>query len=303
MQVQILTKNNELTIGDCLSSLRPLNAKIIIGDLGSSDNTLHICRQNGTEIRTFYPKNMSVIRNTLSAKGWNMFIQPNEFIIKGHDDIKELTTLDVKKTVTVCVIDGNALSKEIRIWSEYEFTNPVYETLYDEKSIKTDVLFGTQGKLDTDYSKKIMDEWVASSPLDTEASYYEAMNCLKNYEYNIFIPKAKKYLLNAQEGIGTTMMRYYLAVVQAYQTSDLNEAIKHTLSCIAYNPLMAEFWCLLGDIHCKMNLYLKAVHFYENAMILGSQRRRTDSWSMDVMKYKEYPEKMINLCKTSIQVR
>jgi len=89
-------------------------------------------------------------------------------------------------------------------------------------------------------------------------------------------------------------------VVQAY-LGDLNTAIKHILSCIATNPLMAEFWCLLGDIHYKLKSHIRAAAFYENAIILGEQRLKSDSWPIQISKYKEYPDRMMEKCKNYLE--
>ncbi len=67
--------------------------------------------------------------------------------------------------------------------------------------------------------------------------------------------------------------------------------------CLAKKPTMAEFWCLLGDVYYDAKDYDKAKEFYENAVILGSRRLKDDGWPMEISKYKEYPQKMIEACK------
>jgi tetratricopeptide (TPR) repeat protein len=63
---------------------------------------------------------------------------------------------------------------------------------------------------------------------------------------------------------------------------------------------MAEFWCLLGDIYYKQNKYEKSIAFYQNAMDLGSRRKNSDTWPLEISKYKTYPSKMINNCNKMI---
>jgi hypothetical protein len=63
------------------------------------------------------------------------------------------------------------------------------------------------------------------------------------------------------------------------------------------NPTMAEFWCLLGDINFELKKYKKAFYFYENAIMLGKLRVNDDDLPIDIIKYKEYPEKMKINCK------
>jgi hypothetical protein len=71
--------------------------------------------------------------------------------------------------------------------------------------------------------------------------------------------------------------------------------------CLSANVLMAEFWCLLGDAFYKLNKYAKAYSLYENAIILGERRLKSDPWPMDIPKYKSYPRKMIQSCKELLE--
>ncbi len=86
-----------------------------------------------------------------------------------------------------------------------------------------------------------------------------------------------------------------MAIYQAYKQGRVKEAAKNCLQCIQEYPLMAEFWCLLGDIHYKATQYEKASIFYENALILGGQRK-DDDMPVEVPKYKQYPTKMMESC-------
>lgn len=60
--------------------------------------------------------------------------------------------------------------------------------------------------------------------------------------------------------------------------------------------MMAEYWCLLGDVYYQQSSYEKAKHFYENALVMGARRLRTDAWPMEISKYKAYPNKMMAAC-------
>jgi hypothetical protein len=95
------------------------------------------------------------------------------------------------------------------------------------------------------------------------------------------------------------MLKYYLSMVylkyKNYRTS-----LFHLLACIAVRPLMAEFWCLLGDIFYKQDKFIESKMFYDNAVILGSRRILSDEWPMEINKYKEYPEKMAESCNKMI---
>jgi tetratricopeptide (TPR) repeat protein len=59
---------------------------------------------------------------------------------------------------------------------------------------------------------------------------------------------------------------------------------------------MSEFWCLLGDCYYAIKDYEKSKSFYENALILGNKRLKNDGWPLEISKYKDYPQKMIESC-------
>ena len=93
------------------------------------------------------------------------------------------------------------------------------------------------------------------------------------------------------------MTHYYLALVYCYVKKNYNKSLEHIFYCVIKNPTMAEFWCLIGDCFYKMNLYEKAWNFYQNAKILGSRRLASCDWPMEMSKYNDYPEKMMESCK------
>jgi hypothetical protein len=88
--------------------------------------------------------------------------------------------------------------------------------------------------------------------------------------------------------------------VQGIVDNETNEAIQNIIICIAENPLMAEFWCLLGDIFTKISKFESAITFYENAIILGCRRHQLDFWPMHISKYGDYPKEMIEKCKKAL---
>ena len=96
------------------------------------------------------------------------------------------------------------------------------------------------------------------------------------------------------------MLRYYASMVNCYVNKDYHSAVSHLIVCIEEKPLMAEFWCMLGDIYFAIRDYGRAKSFYENGMIFGSKRNKADDWPLEISKYKEYPEKMLNACDSAV---
>ena len=295
--IQIVTKNNKDTIEKCLQSLKTLNADIVVFDIGSTDKTIEICRKFGAKIeKRSLNNNYAQLRNQLLGKKWQMYLEPHEFLATGHEEINDITKSDLKNSFYFKIVQGTIISKEIRLWNNNnKFVNPCYETLKDKQGIDTEqcIICSNQDKIDLEQRLKIIEDWKITNPVSPDPYYYQALTLLLQGNYIEFINIANHYLFREKDGQASVMIRYYLAMVQAYQSDELNEAIQNILTCIGVQPLMAEFWCLLGDIHYKTKQYEKSICFYENALILGSQRLQSDRWPIDVSKYKEYPNKMI----------
>src|SRR5688572_19593542 len=89
--IQILTNNNEQTLSECLESLLPLDCEIIVGDFGSKDKTIKICKNYKIKIVDIVQKNnYSIARNSLvdiSSTDWQFYIEPWEKITSGHEQI------------------------------------------------------------------------------------------------------------------------------------------------------------------------------------------------------------------------
>jgi Tfp pilus assembly protein PilF len=86
-------------------------------------------------------------------------------------------------------------------------------------------------------------------------------------------------------------MRYYLAQV----SSNTEEATKNIIYCLAQKPLMAEFWCLLGDCYNKMGMKNHAKEFFKTAIEMGKSRQTDDLYPIELSKYNEYPNKLLSL--------
>jgi len=301
LTIQIVTKNNEDTIEKCIQSLLPLNAIIAIADIGSSDKTINICKKFKITTNSHLAINdYSALRNKLlkqSKTDWQMYIQPYEFLAAGHDEIKEIISSKNINAFYFKIAQGTIISKEIRLWNNINnFVNPCYETLKVKIGLESQncLIYSNQGKIDLNERLVIVDNWKKMSPMSSEPYYYQSLTLLLKGEYHMFAGLADHYLFKEKDGQASVMLRYYLAMVQAYHLDLPSDAIKNVLTCIGVQPLMAEFWCLLGDIHYKIKQYEKAINFYENALILGSQRLQSDKWPIDVSKYKEHPNKMID---------
>ena len=294
----LLVQNDKNTITTALQSVKSLGP-IIIGNLGSTDGSIYICQQHDVEIYDITNRNILTEKSTTD---WNFFIHPWEILASGHQEMIEKTN---SSSFYIQIFQNDSISKEIRLWnkkSNIKFHNPVFESLADPKAEFLESAFLYSKKHSVDYEKQLKDieTWKKKQPTLAEPYYYQACVLLNQGKYKEFLFTADSYLFRKQSGIATVMLKYYTALIYLH-FKDLNKAIFHIMGCIAVRPLMAEYWCLLGDIHYQAHEYKKALAFYENAIILGRKRPRLDEWPVEISKYQDYPEKMIQSCRTMLK--
>jgi hypothetical protein len=290
LTIQILVKNNENTIRKTLESIKDLKANILVADLGCDDKTLNICSEYECEIIEIKEKNdYSKIRNSLSSEGCNFYINPWEHLVQGHEIINGL-----KNSTNIYVFQNEIISKELRIWKQEKFKNPIYETIINKNAdFSPEIIISSKDSPNNnDYKLSMVEKWMKERPVDIEPYYYLSCCYLSNRNYEKFLFYANEYCLRENKtNSSLIMMKYYMAQVKLH-TNKVKEAAELALTCLSYYPSLAEFWCLLGDIYYKQKKWEKSKCFYENAMIIGSQRKN-DDLPIEINKYKKYPEKII----------
>lgn len=307
LTINILVKDNEATIEETLSRASSLSKSILIGDIGSHDRTIDICKKfNAKVIQVPFRKDYSESKNYMIERNdsWIMFLEPYEAIISAPVELGDFLN-DEKVAYRIKSIRNDLVTKEVRIWhksSSIKFKNPVFESAYYKGMIKNIEIFTSPGN---DYINQekidILNDWKAMNPTHNEPLYYHSCVNLIQKKWKNFVNSAETYLYkNNDNDTPSLMTRYYLSMVRSYVDIERNyeESIKNILLCIAEKPLMAEFWCLLGDIYYKIGDYSKSKSFYENAMILGSKRTEEDDLPIEISKYKNYPLKMIKACES-----
>lgn len=235
---------------------------------------------------------------------WILYLKDNETILQFNEYIPNLF-LTPKEVYGFQILQDDVIIKEPRLWNKKEqkvvFKNPVFEKLNIDSTKIIDVMLYQSKVNDPDIAKRL-DAWKRASPLSVDATYYKAFGELAKKNFVEFKRTMAHYLFNMQRtDIPSVMARYYLALIQGVVDNDTREAIKNIVICLAENPLMAEFWCLLGDIFVKSERFEEAISFYENAIILGNRRLTLDLWPMHISKYDTYPNEMIGKCKVALK--
>lgn len=273
--------------------------------MGSHDNTLKICQEYNTEVVNIeFEKDYSKARNEIvenSSTDWQFYIDPWEELKSGHDDL--LWYITKNNSYKIYKIQGDILTKQTRLWKKslQKFIRPTYEGLYpelDEEVINCVIC----GNKDSNKEKmEILLEWQKNQPHTPNIDYYISCTYLTSGHYDQFIRHAEKFLFAAKQSTATLLTNYYLAYVFLWVKNKPTECVNRIIHCLSYQPTMAEFWCLLGDVFFQMGQWGRASIFYHHAIKFGSKRINNDPFPIEINKYQEYPQEMIALCDVNIK--
>lgn len=290
---QILIKNDEDRIEKTLESILPIESTIIVADLGSTDSTIDICKKYNCKIISA-SGNRSEIRNKLlsaSKTEWQFYIDPGELLSSGHEFMNYMEG----KSKRLYVVYDDIINKEVRVFNKnYKFVNPVYETLTPDDSEPINIFISSS--IQPNYLKELL-LWKKEMPHLAEVDYYLACQYLMLNSHTNFLYHAQYFLFQDSKSLyQTIMMRYYLAQVLLTTNTmqpKIEEATRNIIYCLSQKPLMAEFWCLLGDCYNKIGMKNHAIEFFKMAIEMGKSRQTDDSYPIEFTKYGEYPNKLL----------
>ena len=298
LTIQVLTRNNAKTISACLESAARVGGRVIVGDMGSSDDTPHIARSMGAELVAVGDGgDMSDVRNGLCSGGPNMYLEPWERIARGAEAVGSM-----EGSRSFYVVSGGYVSKQVRLWDRGRFENPVFETVVGSGAVvDPSVVVVSEGQPDNrGQNTEACRRWAARKPTSPDPYYYLACCLLAEGRGREFMVEATKYLnLASGRDDSQVLMNYYLAR-QEFIEGDSRRAYQRAIECLFYHPSFAEFWCLLGDMLCSRGEYRRAVEMYQNARIAGKRRRNDDSFPIEISKYESYPSLMEEKCRKAV---
>lgn len=296
LTIQVLVGNHQATINDCLESLIPLKSKIVIVDIGSNDDTLNICSQYPVDIRRYpFLRDLSLVRNMISEEtntSYQMYLHPWEKIVM-HGTIQS-------ESVYVRILQNGFVAKERRIWltGSNRFVNPIFETLeHKNKFSFSDFVIKSEGGSYIDNSQ-ILNQWIEEKPTSSKPYYYDSIISFASGRWERFASSADRFMfLHPKKDVSSMMIKYCYGMYHLLYSKNASKALEMVNQCLQVNPLMAEFWCLAGDVNYQlMNKFNLANELYENALVLGSRRPKHDIYPMEIDKYREYPNKMMINC-------
>jgi glycosyltransferase involved in cell wall biosynthesis len=304
----MLTKNNSRTIKEALNSIAGVKndaVAIMVGDLGSTDDTVEICESKGVEVHDLQGLPRHAARNKMlsfAAPGRHFWMEPWETVVAGHGALHNAKI----PVASATIMKGKTFTPENRLWDgSVKFINPVHEQLDCETGPLSSVTILSRGGLADDEIRLALDKWKADEPLSSKPYYYQAFMLLSQSRFDEFMKAADRYFfMETASTMSSVMLRYYYAMSNLLHKKAYKPALQNLNLCMCARPLMAEFWCLSGDVYYHLlHRFDQAKVFYENAIALGAKRLRGDGWPIDVAKYREYPEKMIKSCNDILETK
>ena len=234
----------------------------------------------------------------LTSEELCLYIEPWEVVAKG--DLK-----CAPGNYRVMVIQNGIINKETRIWynSGPKFINPVFEELNVDSNVQSPLTIYSSGRPNYHGFLDTINKWKEDKPVASVPWYYQACVLLSLGKHEEFLKVSEHYMhVGDKKSMSAIMNRYYYSLVQLLYCKKVRPTLQNLSICLANKPLMAEFWCLMGDVHYHLRGdYDKAKCFYENAIFLGKKRPLDDEWPIDIAKYSKYPTKMIESCKSLIK--
>lgn len=288
LTVQIVTRNDESTIEKTIKSLLPYRPEIIIGDINSQDHTVSLCKKYPVKIKEYNILDYAKVRNDLNKEAKNelkLYLFGNEEIYSGLEGVQEGYS---------SILSSNYLSKEFRVYTTNFFMNQVFECLSYTPKKYNDLVIYKHDKSDDIEKLMILEGWRKRDPMNLTIDYYEALVLLSMKKYDQFINICNHYFfIHNDNSLRSTMLRYYYAMAYFIKNKPL-ESLQNLVICLANKPTMAEFWCLAGDVYYYLyNNIGAAKELYQNAFVLGKYRTNNDHYPMELVKYDEYPNKML----------
>jgi hypothetical protein len=301
LTVQIVSRNDGPTIGRTLESLAPLGCPVVVLDRGSTDDTREVAADHAEVVCVDPAADRAAIRNAHLGGGWTLVVEPWEVLVAGRDAI-QATAEEPLGLRRVMVSHGDMVTKEVRLLhrASGRFRSPVCEMVTpSDPATPLGAVLAASARAGDDDRLDALVRWQESRPADPEPLYYQACLHLAAGRTDEFVTTAERYLFRCETlTMPVALMRYYLAVAHCHVRRDATQAVQNILVPLALKPLMAEFWCLLGDVYFFLvKDRPKAGHLYRTALEMGRHRQPADPWPLIRSKYQEYPEGMLAVCR------
>jgi glycosyltransferase involved in cell wall biosynthesis len=310
----LIVRDEEESLGRCLSSVQEIADEIIVVDTGSTDRTKEIARQFTPNVYDFtWVDHFAAARNFAFSKATQEYI-----LWLDADDVLEepdrFKFIELKRTLPAHVdsvtmpyhlmVDaaGNVTSslrrnRLVRRERNFQWIGPVHEYLAVYGTIvHSDI--AVRHKKERNYSDRNLRIYrmreQAGEDFSPRDLYYFANELKDNRQFEHAIDYYEKFLATKQ-GWVEDIIQACLKLSDCYEavgnTVKQVEALCHTL---AYDTPRSEFCCKMGGYFMASGQHAKAIYWYEQATVAESP---PDTMSI-VNRYAStwYPHLQLCLC-------
>jgi tetratricopeptide (TPR) repeat protein len=277
--VNIICKNEEHCIKDCLESIKNLCDEIVITDTGSSDSTIEICRKYTDRIfHKEWTDDFSETRNFVKSKTeseWILLLDADEIIIP--DDIiqiKKLTQTDTDAYIfTTKNFSNNSSAAKWRLNSNSD------EIKFSRQSagwFPSDKIRFFKNKKEYVFRYRIH-ELIEPSIRENNGNIQYSQIPIYHYGY-LFMEQnisLKKQKLEMYDRLGELKLKEYADMKSVYELAkqkfhnqDLSKSENLFMRCISSNYRSSDCYSELSAIYVQKKNYEQALNFAEKSLEL-----------------------------------
>ena len=283
----MIVKNEEDTLGNCLSSCLDLFDEIIIVDTGSTDNTKKIAKEYTNKIYDFkWCDDFSKARNfsfSKATKDYIMWLDADDIILP--QDMKKLkklkNTLDNNTDMVMLKYNlGNIQTAEsilsyyreriVKRNKKYKWISPIHEVIVPKGNIlyANDIAI-THNKIhasDPKRNLRIFEKMKTENyTFDARQTFYYARELYYAKEYDKAI---KEYLLflNMKDAWIPNIISACIDLHYIYlEKNKESEALSYLFKTFEYDIPSAEVCCHIANIFMQKKKYAVAIYWYKEA--------------------------------------
>ncbi|CAH1193761.1 hypothetical protein PAECIP111893_00547 [Paenibacillus plantiphilus] len=301
----MIVKNEEDTLGRCLSSIAPYINEIIIVDTGSTDQTIAVAQQYTDCIHHFtWIDDFAAARNfafSLATSDYILWLDADD-VLRQRDQKRFadlLLTLDPSiDSVSMPYIlstdeFGNSLStirrnRLVKRSKQFQWVGPVHEYLQVHgRTINSDIAVAHCSlRHDSDRNITIYEKRItAGEALSPRDLFYYANELKDHARYDEAINFYNKFIATGDCWIEDLLASCSRMADCYHELKDDQHELESTLRALQYAAPRADTCCRLGYYFLQKNDLTAAIHWYETAAALpqtdqswGPTNRSCSTW-------------------------
>ena len=318
----MIVKNEERNLPTLLESVKGCFDKIYICDTGSTDRTIEIAKEHGCVVTHFtWCEDFSKARNASFEPVQEDYVMwmDGDDVLSGHSQFIDwrdniMGTADFWLNTYHYASDDKGIptcsfmrERVFRRAFGFEWKYFIHEGVVQSKpDTKPKVSYvtawsikhrRTQEDLLRDKGRNLRIFEANKDKMDIRMQYYYGKELFENAKPKEAIEPLLASLSNPSLEVHDRMLGIQYLAYSFVQVEDFDRAIDIAFRGVHLQPGRAEYWCLLGDAHCKKNKMEDALIFYTAAKNCkyndSSKNNSAGALFAHGDLYKSYPRNMI----------